>query len=325
MNDKTAATELPVVDLASTTPASAAGPASTAQAPAAEPLAAPAESTPAAVAAPAVEEAKPFIAAEEPTALEVFDAEQAKAADKKPDTPAAAAPAEGDKKPVAAADAKPGEPDKKPDSEAAKAADPAKPEDAKPAEPAPLEPIAYEYRLPDTLKMDDAQKGKFHSALDGFRKDSAKGVQGLVDLHNDLMAEHDKALRTQYEQAQQRAFADTRKGWLNRAMADEEFGGAGWQTSLKAMARARDTLVSSAKPGSPQYQRDMKEFNDFLRVTGGGDHPALLRFLHNAAPFVSERQFSEMPTSEIRPSPTNGRGRSGMYSAESIAKMNGGR
>jgi len=218
-------------------------------APAVEPVAAPAapEVVPAAPAA----EAPP---AAEPTLLEAFDA--AKEADKAKDA-----------KPEAKTEAKP---EAKPEE---KVTEPAK--EAAPAEPAKLEPVEYKYTLPETLKMDDALKGSLHEALDGFRSNPAEGVQKLIDLHNQQMLAHDQHLR----QEQVRVFNETRKDWRTKVMADEQIGGAGYQTSMGAIARMRDMAVPEADRG---------DFESFLRVTGAGDHPAFLKMMHNFARFFDE-------------------------------------
>lgn len=270
-------------------PAAVAGeaPAPVAASPAAAPVAAPVvEAAP--VVAPVVE--TPAAPAAEPTLLQKFDAEKAAAeAAKAPvvEPAAGAKPAEVKPEVPVQAEAKPGEP---------------KPEGA-PAEAAPAapQPVAYEYTLPETIKLDDTTKASFHTALDAFRADPAKGAQGLVDLHNQTM--QDYANHTYAEQV--RVFNETRREWTTQVMADEELGGAGHNTSMAAIARMRDLLV-------PESRREA--FNNFLVVTGAGDHPEFLRILHNAARIYDE---APMPPPGARPPPSNGRpqgrGLRGMY------------
>jgi hypothetical protein len=221
-----------------------------------------------------------------PTLLEKFDADKA-AKETKPAEPA-----------------KPADPAAKPASEAgasAKAPDGGAADVGADAAPAAPEPIAYEYALPETIKMDDALKGEFHTALDAFRTDPAKGAQGLVDLHNKAMQQFaEESLRNQYK-----VFNETRQGWQTDVMADPELGGAGYQTTMGAIARMRDMLV-------PEKNRE--SFNTFLKVTGAGDHPEFLRLLHNAARIFDE---APMPPPGARPPPNvgkaQGRGLRGMY------------
>lgn len=207
-------------------------------------------------------------------------------------------PVKAEEKPVEAKpdDAKPGEkPAEAPKPKEAEAADKKEAPEVKSAEPVKPEPIAYEYALPETIKMDDALKGEFHTALDAFRADPLKGAQPLVELHNKAMTDY----ATHLAQEQQRAFNDTRKGWRTEVLADEQLGGSGHQTTMKAIARMRDLAVP---------EKDRASFNEFLRITGAGDHPAFLRMVHNFA-----RHFDE-PSSDVatgKPSPENGRQRRG--------------
>lgn len=218
------------------------------------------------------------IPAPEPTLLQKFDAEKVAA-----EPPTAAPPAEVKAEPAAppAADAA-----EAPKPEAEKPA-----EAAAPAEPAAIEPIAYEYAVPETLVMDDAAKGKLHGALDAFRTDPTKGAQGLIDLHNESMQTYADSLARE----QHRVFGETRKGWQTTVMADEELGGAGYQTSMGAIARMRDLLV-------PEGRREA--FDQMLTVTGVGDHPEFLRLLHNAARIYDE---APMPQPGARPTPDAGK------------------
>ena len=253
-------------------PVAAASPAAAAPAVAPEPVAAP-EPAPAAVvepaAAPAVEEpAAPAAPAPEPTLLQKHDAEQA-AKEPKPAEPPAAAPAP-------AAEAKP--------AEAPAAAEPA------PEAPAAPEPVEYKYELPETITMDDATRGSFHTALDAFRADPAAGAQGLIDLHNQTMQQYADHLA----QEQQRVWNETRKTWQTEVMADEQLGGAGFQTTMGAIARMRDLLVPESRRAA---------FDNFLSVTGAGDHPEFLRILHNAARIYDE---APMAPPGARPAPNAG-------------------
>lgn len=250
----------------------------------------------------AVEPAAIELVAERPSLLETVGK------DKPADIPAdkiaseAAKPAD---KPAEKPAAEPGKPADKPVE--AKPVETGKPEgDAKPAEPAKPEPLAaieYKYTLPETLKVDDALKTEMHTAFDAFRANPAEGVQGLIDLHNRIVTEQqaqnaDATLRNQHK-----SFNDTRTQWNKDWAADEQIGGAGYQTALRAVARMRDQFVSDELPGTPKHEADRKSFEEFLRVTGAGDHPAFGRFLHNVA-----RAFDEpaLPPSNGKPTASNG-------------------
>lgn len=225
----------------------------------------------------------------EESLLEQFDKEKAAEATK---------PAEP------AAETKPGDPeapagDKKPEpAKAEEGKEPAK--DA--AAPAPLAPIDYDaaIKLPETLRLDDALKGDLHKALDEFRADPAKGAQGLIDLHARTMEQYAKDVNAN----QWRTFNETRKSWQNEVRADKQIGGSGHMTAMGAIARMRDMFVAEA---------DRPKFEEFLRITGAGDHPQFLKMLHNAARFYDE---PPLPPPNPKPTPNAGQppGKRGMAS-----------
>ena len=238
------------------------------------PVAEPAPATPAPAAAAPEKPVEPTVpaaaepAASVPTLLEKFDKEKADAEAAK----------------VAAA--KPAPPTEKP-TEAAK------PAEAKPATPAPVTatPVSYEYTLPESIKMDDGLKGEVHKAFDDFRADPSKGAQGLINLHERQMQSFAQHMANE----QQRIFRETRQGWAKEILSDPEIGGSGHQTAMGAIARMRDLFVP---------ENDRPRFEEFLRVTGAGDHPAFLKLLHQAARFYDE---PTLPPPNPRPAPGNGR------------------
>lgn len=287
-------------ELAPSTTGAGVTPEPVAASPAAAPAAAPEAAPVAPAAEPAAAAAEGAIPAPEPTLLQKFDAEQA--AKQPPEAPKPIEPPKpAEAKPAAEGDKPKAEGDK-PAAEAAKpAAEGDKPAPAEAAAPAAPEPVAYEYALPESLTMDDALKGQFHTALDAFRADPAKGAQGLLDMHAQAMQSYADGLARE----QHRVFGETRKGWQTEVMADEDLGGAGYQTTMGAIARMRDLLVPESRRGA---------FDQMLLVTGVGDHPEFLRLLHNAARIYDE---APMPPPGPRPPPDigkpQGRGLRGMY------------
>lgn len=247
-------------------------------------------------AAPAAAEggAKPHTETE--TLLETAAKEEAKPADAKAED---AKP--GDAK---AEDAKPGDKpaaDAKPGDKAAE-----KPADAKPADA----PIAYEFKFPETIKAEPGAVGEL-TKLFGEAKVAPEVAQKIVDIGTGAMQRYTDHLASE----QHRVFGEMRADWRKNVMGDEQIGGSGHQTAMKAIARMRDSFVSTAKAGTEQYLSDMKGFNDFLRITGAGDHPAFLKMLHNVA-----RRFDEpaIPGDAGKPPPGNGKPpkasrRSGLY------------
>lgn len=198
--------------------------------------------------------------------------------------------------------------------EEAAPAEPVKPEEAKPEEKpvevkpeaeaekpvevAP-EPIVYDLKAPEGFEVQSEKLKEFTDIL-GKSRVPAEAAQMLLEMH---AADRASYVR-QTEQAQHDAFAQTRAGWAKQSMGDEEFGGAGWQTSIKAVARMRDLLVP------PERQ---KAFSEFLAVTGAGDHPEFIRIMHNVAQYLDE---PKMPPANPKPPPGLGQkpGKRGMRS-----------
>ena len=268
----------------------------TAAPPVAEPAPAVTETAPAAPAAAVTPE--PAAVTSTPTLLQEVVAERdAKA---KPSEPA----------PVAES-AKPAE---------AKAADAPKPTEAEAAKPAePPKPVEYKYTLPETLKLDDAMKGKVHEAFDALRTGDA---QKLIDLHNDAL----KTYAAEVDVHNRQAFADLRKQWRTEIMADPAMGGAGFQTTVKAVARMRDEIFDPVDLAPRKFDDGkprLSAADEFLEYTGAGDHPVLWRALHRLAAMIGEPQAENLPAN---PRPTRvkaPRGLGSIYSEESRAKMNG--
>lgn len=245
------------------------------EAPAVAPIVAP-------PAAPA--EAKPELSTDKPSLLESFDK------DKKP------------------AEAKPAaEAVEAPKVEAAKPAEPKLGEEIKPAaevKPEPAPPVEYTLTVPETIKGDDPRMADFTAALREANLPAELGSTigtKLLAMHADTMQAYADLVAAQ----QHKVFNDTRKTWNDQVLADPIIGGSGHVTAMTAIARTRDTLVSDAAPGTPQYDADFKAHEDFMRITGAGDHPIYLKMLHRAARYVDEPQARDIPAG-IMPTPTNG-------------------
>jgi hypothetical protein len=181
-------------------------------------------------------------------------------------------------------EAKPDKPDDKPAEEKVEGKEGEKPEEVKPPEP---EPIVYEaFKLPEGVEPDADAIGKYTEVLGKHRLAQDVG-QELLDLHTESL----KTYADHVASEQQRIWNDTRAEWRKQVMADEQIGGSGFQTSLAAIARMRD-----------KFQGNKSEFDNFLKVTGAGDHPAFLKFIHNVA-----RAFDEpAPVAAAKPPASNG-------------------
>lgn len=188
--------------------------------------------------------------------------------------------------------------------ETAKPVEAAKPAEAAPAEaakPDAAAPVEYKYEVPEGITLDDGLRTSLKGALDTFRANPAEGAQALLDLHAQTM----RSFAEQTSRDQHTVWNKTREGWRSEVMADEQIGGASHETSLRAIARMRDLFVPEAERAS---------FNQFLEVTGAGDHPAFLKMLHRAARLYDE---PAAPAAEAKPPPDigrqNGRGAGLLY------------
>lgn len=210
------------------------------------------------------------------------------------DKPAEAEPTLLEKFDATKADPKAAE---KPAAEAAKVDPAAKPAEAEKTPAPELTPLDYfaaegGIKLPETISMNDEQRTEFSTALDAFRADpTSASAQKIVDMGTKMMSDYAEHVTSE----QFRIWNDTRKGWQTQVMADPILGGAGHQTAMAAVADVRDKLVPEA---------DRPAFNEMLRVTGVGDHPAFLRMLQRGARFFKE---AGPPPPDPRPTPDAGK------------------
>jgi hypothetical protein len=242
---------------------------------------------------PAPAAAEPFAPhTETPSLLSAFGKDGA-SADAKPAEPAA------DQAPTAPPGDKPAEAAAKPGE--TKPGDPAV--DAKPPEPAAPEPIQYpDWKLPQNVKPDAEMLGKYTEALSEHRVPAEAG-QKLLDMHAEALQHSMQSYADFLAREQHRVFGETRQSWRNEAMADPEIGGAGHHTAMGVIARMRDRLVSDHKPGTPEYLADAKAFDQFLTVTGAGDHPAFLKVMYRVGKFLDE---PALPPPNVGPVPNGG-------------------
>lgn len=235
---------------------------------------------------PKAEDKAPELTADKPTLLETLDKEKPEE-EKKEDPKEAEKPAEAkpeEKKDDPKSEAKPGEPEK--------AAEPVKTE----------APVEYKFQLPEALRADEEKMGEFTGILNEVKAPAEVG-QKLIDLHSKAMT----AYAEHVSKEQHRAFNETRDSWRKEILADPVLGGAGYETAMGAVARMRDMLVPKEIMESrkwPDGTARLSKLEEFLRVTGAGDHPVFHHILHTAAKYFDE---PSMPPSNINPPPNNGR------------------
>ena len=158
-----------------------------------------------------------------------------------------------------------------------------------------VEPVAYEYKWPETLTINDEQRTEFNSILDSFRADPVKGTQGLVDLHARLVNDAVQGAAKQLELRQYTTFNETRMDWRNQMAADEEIGGSAIKTSrTNALAVINRFVDEKHRPG----------LESMLYVTGVGDHPEFVRILNRIGKFMRE---PGLPPANFNPVPDGGK------------------
>lgn len=99
---------------------------------------------------------------------------------------------------------------------------------------------------------------------------SQKDAQEVLDYHSKEVAK----LFT----AQEEAWTEVKKGWVDTAKSDKEYGGTNFKENMKHVAVALKNL------GTP-------ELKDALDQTGLGDHPELVRFFYRVGKLVGEADF----------------------------------
>ncbi len=173
----------------------------------------------------------------------------------------------------------------------------AKPDEAPPTDK-PAAPTYEPFTLPEGLTVNPEQM-RAAQQLFADHNLPQEAAQKLVDFHVEALRAYDAAAT----QKQHDVFLDYRMTKRASVMSDPEIGGAGHATAMTAIAKMRDLFVSSARPGTEQYEREMAEFNKDTELTGANDMPWLLRLLHNVA-----RRFDEpaAPSVTYQPPPDIG-------------------
>ena len=260
-----------------------------------------AEAAPAAAAevAPAVAEpAKTDVPEKAPNLLAQFDK---KAAEEKPAEVKAEEPAKAEDP------AKPAEVTAEPE----KAAEPEKKaEPEKAPEPVAPKPIEFAYTLPETVALPDAMKDEFHGILTEFSAtpNAPETQQKLVDFH---LARLNEGIQ-EYNRNMRQSWNDLNDKWSKEVKADPIIGGNAHDTAMQAVAYVRDNFCSLEDRGTPGYEAARQGFDEMMELTGAGNNPWFLRFVHNVSQVVNEPQMQA--TSDIKVIPQQeGNGRAPIY------------
>lgn len=170
-------------------------------------------------------------------------------------------------------------------AEAAPAPAEVKPEEKKeaaegeaPAEPAPPEPIVYDLKLPETVKLSEAETKEIQELLNEGRA-APEYAQKLIDRHYAEVDKVAKALRDE----QWSIWSQTQEDWRGQVMADPELGGNRLQTTLNTA-------------GAIIEQYGSEDLRRMLGYTGAGNHPAMVRFLYNVGRALGEGTMRPAPS-----------------------------
>lgn len=168
-----------------------------------------------------------------------------------------------------------------------KPADAAKPADGqKPAEPAkPDEPIKYELKLPEDIKVDEAQMAAVTGIL-GKAKVAPEIAQELADFHTGAL----KNAATTFKDAQIEAWNTHIVAQQKEVMADKDIGGNNWDKVKGEIETGLQTFFG-VKDGTPENAPERaahKAFVATLGIGGTGSNIHMLKFIHKAVSRGSE-------------------------------------
>ena len=127
--------------------------------------------------------------------------------------------------------------------------------------PEPIDPASYEVELPEGITRDDPMVQAFLAGAAEARLETP-AVQAVLAKAAPLVAE---ALA-----APARAWAELNTQWQGEFRADPELGGANFDTSIAVIENAISKFGND-------------DLRTALQVTGAGNNPHLLRFIHTLA------------------------------------------
>lgn len=156
---------------------------------------------------------------------------------------------------------------------------------APPAEAAPVEPTAYDIKLPEGVEADPALM-EAAQAIFTEAKVAPEVAQKLATFHGEQMQKLGEAMvAKQYD-----AWNTTISGWQKEVTADPEIGGAKWNTTKAAIEGGLQSVfgVTPTTPADAPQRAQHKAFVAALAYTGAGSNLAILRGLHRMVAARSE-------------------------------------
>lgn len=160
----------------------------------------------------------------------------------------------------------------------------AKAVEAKPGDQ-PALPTYEPLKLPEGVKLDDAELKGFDELVGGLELTSKADHaavqefrQKAADFH---IAQVQKAVKAHDDSGAQ-AWSQMRDGWRQEFKTDKQIGGNRQNTTLAGAAAMIEQFGGS--------KAQITELRRVLRVTGAGDNVNLVRLLHNVSKVLSEGQ-----------------------------------
>lgn len=129
---------------------------------------------------------------------------------------------------------------------------------------------AYKLNLPDGFTVDEPQMTAFRT-LAAEANLPQEQAQGLIDLYVKNFQEVVDARQSAVE----KTWNDTLSSWKDQIAKDPQIGGVNREAAMRVIGSAMD------KYGS-------KEARQAFDLTGAGQHPAVIRFIHNMAKALGE-------------------------------------
>lgn len=177
------------------------------------------------------------------------------------------------------------EKDEKPKEEATPktASEEEKKEEAITEEIKPAEPIVYEeFKFPEGAKVDKEEINKFTDVIGKYNL-TQEAAQELVDMHVNAV----QSITKQAHADQWQVFNDQQKEWRTQIMADPVLGGSGHQTAMQKVGQAVETVIKDPDR--------IKAFQEALAVTGAGNNPEIVRFVHDVHKYTRQGEILNTP------------------------------
>ena len=204
-------------------------------------------------------------------------------------------PAPTDSKPEAKA-----EPEAKPEGDAAKKDGTADPEATDATATEPPAPIKYEaFKLPDNVKLDDKEIGKFQEVA-GKAQIPQDVAQNLLDLY---IAERQQDVVSARAE-QRRVWDQLNDTWKTELRNDPVLGGNRLETTLSLAKAVVEEYLPAAEVG---------EYMAHMRNNGMGNYKLHVKLLHNIGKALNVFEDGIVPARPQAPKASKGPGNRGWY------------